>query len=65
MPDERPIIDDRSFVDIAEELKPRIPEDSPEWTDNNESDPGRPLLQLLGWIIRFVRNIYSGPDIKR
>jgi len=65
MPDERPIIDDRNYEDLAGELKHRIPEDSPEWTDNKDSDPGRPLLQMLGWVIRFVRNIFSGPDIKR
>ena len=65
MPDERPNIDDDSYRHLAGEAKPRIPEDSPEWTDIKESDPGLSLLQLLGRIIRLVRNIYSGPDIKR
>jgi predicted phage baseplate assembly protein len=42
-----PILDDRSFQQLKDELVARIPEFTPEWTDHNESDPGIALLELF------------------
>jgi predicted phage baseplate assembly protein len=42
-----PILDDRSFDQLAEELKSRIGVYLPEWTDHGPSDPGVTLLELV------------------
>jgi predicted phage baseplate assembly protein len=42
-----PILDDRSFEQLKDELVKRIPVFAPEWTDHNESDPGIALLELF------------------
>ena len=44
------ILDNRRFEDIAAELRRRIPNYTPEWTDHNESDPGITLIQLFAWL---------------
>src|SRR5262245_3623266 len=49
MPLPSPILDDRSFQQLAGELKARIPVYNPEWTDHNESDPGITLLELFAF----------------
>ena len=49
MPLPSPILDDRTFAQLAAELKSRIPVYNPEWTDHNESDPGITLLELFAW----------------
>lgn len=49
MPLPSPILDDRSFQQLAAELKSRIPVYNPEWTDHNESDPGITLLELFAF----------------
>lgn len=49
-----PIIDDRRYDDIVEEIKVRIarytPEWKPVWTDYNDSDPGITLGQVFAWL---------------
>lgn len=45
-----PILDDRSFAQLKEELLRRIPVYTPEWTDHNESDPGIALLELFAFL---------------
>lgn len=45
-----PAIDDRTFADIVDEARTRIPRYTPEWTDLNDNDPGMALVQLLGWM---------------
>ena len=45
-----PILDDRSFQQLREELLRRIPVYTPEWTDHNESDPGIALLELFAYL---------------
>jgi len=49
-----PVIDDRRYADIVEEIKTRIarytPEWKPVWTDYNDSDPGITLAQLVAWM---------------
>src|SRR5258708_21769359 len=52
--DSFPVIDDRRYADIVEEIKTRIarytPEWKPVWNDYNDSDPGITLAQLLAWM---------------
>ncbi|GAA1032646.1 hypothetical protein GCM10009557_31810 [Virgisporangium ochraceum] len=45
-----PILDDRSYDDLKQELLKRIPVYAPEWTDYNESDPGVVLLELFAYL---------------
>lgn len=52
--DDLPVIDDRRYADIVEEIKTRIarytPEWKPVWNDFNDSDPGITLAQLVAWL---------------
>src|SRR3954469_4271372 len=56
--DAEPVIDDRRFDDIVEEVKTRIarytPEWQPVWNDYNDSDPGITLAQLLAWLSEML-----------
>lgn len=45
-----PILDDRSFAQIRDELLRMIPVYSKEWTDHNPSDPGVTLLELFAFL---------------
>src|SRR5947208_9401891 len=47
MPIPNPIIDDRSYQQLRDELVRRIPVYTKEWTDHNASDPGITLLELF------------------
>src|SRR5215469_18362141 len=49
-----PVIDDRTFADIVEEARTRIPRYTPEWTDLNDNDPGMTVVQLLGWMTELL-----------
>jgi predicted phage baseplate assembly protein len=42
-----PILDDRTYQELRDELVARIPVHTPAWTDHNESDPGIALLELF------------------
>ena len=44
MPLPNPILDDRSYQQLRDELVRRIPVYTPEWTDHNASDPGVTLM---------------------
>jgi predicted phage baseplate assembly protein len=50
MPLTPPLLDDRTFDDLFEEARARIPRYTPEWTNHNDSDPGITLLQLFAWM---------------
>ncbi|EAR22006.1 putative baseplate assembly protein [Nitrococcus mobilis] len=50
MPLRRPILDDRSYEQLRDELVRRIPIYNPEWTDHNPSDPGITLLELFAFL---------------
>ncbi|MEN6479563.1 MAG: putative baseplate assembly protein [Anaerolineales bacterium] len=52
LPD-RPL-DDRSFQDLVDEAKKRIPLYCPEWTDHNVSDPGVTLIELFAWMMDIL-----------
>src|SRR5712671_604066 len=45
-----PKLDDAAYGDIAATLRARVDAHAPEWTDNNESDPGILLLELFAFI---------------
>jgi hypothetical protein len=50
MPIEPLQLDDRSFEQIFEEAKARIPVHTPQWTNFNESDPGITLVRLFAFM---------------
>jgi hypothetical protein len=50
MPIPSPILDDRSYQQLRDELVRRIPVYTPEWTDHNASDPGVTLLELFAFL---------------
>jgi hypothetical protein len=50
MPLNRPILDDRSYEQIRDELVRRIPVYTPEWTDHNVSDPGITFIELFSFL---------------
>ena len=52
LPD-RPL-DDRSFQDLVDEAKKKIPLYCPEWTDHNVSDPGITLVELFAWMVDIL-----------
>jgi predicted phage baseplate assembly protein len=51
---ETPQLDDRSFRDLVDEARQRIPLYCPEWTDHNLSDPGITLVELFAWMTDIV-----------
>lgn len=50
MPLIAPVLDDRRFEDIFNELRARIPVYNASWTDHHDSDPGITLLQLFAYL---------------
>ena len=50
MPLPSPILDDRSYQQLRDELVRRIPVYDPEWTDHNASDPGITLIELFAFL---------------
>jgi hypothetical protein len=49
-----PILDDRPFEELLQELQQLIPTYTPEWTDWNESDPGTTFLQLWAHLTETI-----------
>ena len=45
-----PSLDDRSYQDLVDEMKVRIPRYAPEWTDLNDTEPGMAILQTYAWL---------------
>ncbi|MEO1058748.1 MAG: putative baseplate assembly protein, partial [Actinomycetota bacterium] len=45
-----PLLDDRSYAQLRDELVARIPVYAPEWTDHQPSDPGITLLELFAYL---------------
>ena len=45
---------DRTFQDIVNEARRRIPQYCPEWTDHNLSDPGITLIELFSWMTEML-----------
>jgi predicted phage baseplate assembly protein len=49
-----PNLDNRRFDDIVAEALALVPRYTPEWTDLNEGDPGRTLIELYAWLTEMV-----------
>lgn len=52
-----PVIDDRLYAEILEELRTRIPRYTPEWkgwTDLNDSDIGMTFAQVVAWLTEMM-----------
>lgn len=47
---EVPELDDRTFEELLEDARKRIPVHTEEWTDYNVHDPGITILELLAWV---------------
>ena len=50
MPLHVPILDDRSYQNLVDEMLARIPAHTPEWTNPVPGDPGRTLVELFAWL---------------
>jgi predicted phage baseplate assembly protein len=50
MPIHPPALDDRGFQDLLAEMLRRIPAHTPEWTNPQEGDPGRAILDVMAWL---------------
>ncbi len=44
-------LDERTFQDLVDEAKRRIPRYCPEWTNHNVSDPGVTLIELFAYMV--------------
>jgi len=55
MPIPPPLLDDKRFDELVDEMLKRIPVYAPEWTDHNQSDPGVTLVELFAWIAEDLR----------
>jgi predicted phage baseplate assembly protein len=56
-------LDNRSYTDLVNELRRRIPAYTPEWTDFNESDPGIAMIEMFSWLADIlVYRINQIPD---
>ncbi|MFL6415132.1 MAG: hypothetical protein ACJ74Y_05615 [Bryobacteraceae bacterium] len=49
MPLSLPRLDDRTWEDLVEESRRRIPVYAPHWTNHNPSDPGMTLIELFAY----------------
>jgi predicted phage baseplate assembly protein len=47
-------LDDRTFEQLFNEARRRIPAYTPEWTDHNDSDPGITFLQLVAYMQEMI-----------
>ncbi|MCE7983962.1 MAG: putative baseplate assembly protein [Caldilinea sp. CFX5] len=57
-------LDDRTFQQIVDEMRKRIPFYCPEWTDHNVSDPGITLLELFAWMMEILLfRVNQVPDL--
>ncbi len=43
-------LDNRTFDNLASELRALVPRYCPDWTDHNASDPGIMLIELFSWV---------------
>ncbi len=54
MPIHPPALDDRGFQDLVAEMLRRIPAHTPEWTNPQEGDPGRAIIDLMAWLVDTI-----------
>src|ERR1700761_4925871 len=50
MPFNPPALDDRSYDDLVSDMLANIPAHTPEWTNPQQGDPGRTLIELFAWL---------------
>jgi hypothetical protein len=50
-----PVLDDKTWTEIVEDARSRIPRRSPDWTDWNAHDPGITFLELFAWLAEMQR----------
>jgi predicted phage baseplate assembly protein len=62
-----PDLDTRTFDDLVEEARTRIPRLAPGWTDHNAHDPGITLVELSAWLTELLlfRADRVGPASRR
>ena len=59
-----PKLDDRTFQDLVDEAKKRIPHYCKEWTDWNVSDPGITPIELFAWMTDIILyRLHQVPDL--
>ena len=59
-----PQLDDRTFQQIVDEARKRIPHYCPEWTDHNVSDPGIMLIELFSYMAEMlIYRMNQVPDL--
>ena len=58
-----PQLDGRTYADLVDELRGRVPVHNPEWTNLNRSDPGVTLLELFAFLTEtFIYRANLIPD---
>ncbi|MEL7444405.1 MAG: baseplate J/gp47 family protein [Pseudomonadota bacterium] len=66
MPLPAPLLDNRNYRDLVDEMMARIPVHTPEWTNFGPSDPGVTLLQLYAHITEsMIYRANQVPDMNR
>ena len=45
-----PDLDDRTYDELVQDARKRIPVHSESWTDHNATDPGITMLEVLAWV---------------
>lgn len=56
-------LDERTFQDLVDEAKTRIPQYCPEWTNHNVSDPGVTLIELFAYMVdQLLYQVNRVPD---
>jgi len=50
-----PTLDDRTYAELLEDVRKRIPVYDGDWTDHNAHDPGVTVLELLTWLSETYR----------
>lgn len=55
MPITPPVLDDRSYGQLQDETRRRVPRHTPEWSDHNDSDPGIMILETARRNPRSIR----------
>lgn len=59
-----PNLDDRSFQELVDEARKKIPQYCEEWTDHNISDPGITLIELFAWMTEtLLYRLNQVPDL--
>ncbi|WP_139487975.1 putative baseplate assembly protein [Brevibacillus dissolubilis] len=48
-----PNLDDRRFEQLVQEAQKAIPHVFPQWTDENDHDPGITMLEMLAWLVEM------------